>query len=102
RARVDDAATCERQPRLPLEPGDFFGQALPQRMRAVGEDGAEEALGIACRDWAVGDPARQGLHLDHRLEPIEAARAGTYDVDRNFLSRRRGAEGRCDVFGPDR
>ena len=40
RARIDDAAACERQPRLPLEPGDFFGQALPQRMRAVGEDGA--------------------------------------------------------------
>ena len=71
-------------------------------MRAVGEDGAEEALGVAGRDWAVGDPARRGLHLDHRLEPIEAARAGAYDVDRDFLSRRRGAEGRCDFFGPDR
>ena len=46
RARIDDAAARERQPRLPLEPGDFLGQAQPQRMRAVGEDGGEEAFGV--------------------------------------------------------
>ena len=102
RARIDDAAAREGQPRLPLEPGDVLGRAEPQRVRAVGEDGVEQALGIARRDRAIGDAACRRFHLDHRLEPIEAARAGAHDLDRDLAPRRRGADRGRDLFGADR
>ena len=38
RARVDDAATREGEPRLPLEPGDFLGQPVTKPCCAVGDE----------------------------------------------------------------
>ena len=47
RARIDDAAAREGQPGLPLEPGNVVGQTEAQRMRPAGNQGIEQARGIA-------------------------------------------------------
>ena len=57
----------------------------------------------ARRDRAVGDPALRGRDLDHRLEPIQAARAVAHDLDwrcplRSAAAAKRGR----DLVGADR
>ena len=42
RTRIDDATSCEGQASLALQPGNFFGEAEPQRMRAIGGHGVEQ------------------------------------------------------------
>ena len=42
------------------------------------------ACRIGRRDRAIGDTARCRLHLDHRLQPVEAARSVPHDLDRGI------------------
>ena len=102
RARIDHAAAGEGQARLPLEPGNVLGRAEPQLVRAVGEDGAEQSVGIARRNRSIGDPACRRLQLHHRLEPIKSARTGAHDFHRDLAPRRRSADRGRNLFGPDR
>ena len=81
RARIDDTAARECQPRLAFEPGNVLGRSEPQLVRAVGEEGGQQPLRIGRRHRSVSDPAGRGLGLDHRFEPVEPARAGADDVD---------------------
>ena len=73
RARVDDAAAGEGQPGLALEPGNFVGDAQPQRMRAVGSHRLEHGHGVRFGDRAERDAALRGCDLNHRLQPVQAA-----------------------------
>ena len=95
RERIDDAAAREGQPRLPLEPGNVLGRAEPQRVRRRRPEARSSRLSASCRRHrAVGDAACRRLDLDHRLEPVEAARAGADDLERDLPPRRRGADAR--------
>ena len=82
RARIDDTAARERQPRLAFEPGNVVGRSEPQRVCAVSEKGGQQPLRIGRRHRSVRNPAGRGLGLDHRFEPVEPARAGADNVDR--------------------
>ena len=59
---------------------------------AIGPQRGEQAFGVCGRDRSVGDAARRRLDLDHRFEPVQPARAGAHDLDRDLLPRRRGAD----------
>ena len=84
RTRIDDAAAGEGEPRLPLEERDRLGDAEVQGMLVPGGDcRIEHAPRIGHGHRAIGDAARRGLDLDHRLQPIEAARAVADDLDRH-------------------
>ena len=67
---------------------------LSQGMSSVGpsrsvcapsaRSGGQQRLRIGRRHRPVRDPAGRGLDLDHRLEPVEPARAGADNVDRDI------------------
>jgi hypothetical protein len=50
---------------------------------ALKQAGFKEAVDIGGLDRTIGHPALAGLDLDHRLEPIEAARAVADDLGIN-------------------
>ena len=102
RARIDDAATREGEPRLPLEPGDFLGQPGRKRMPTVGEERVRAGFGVARRDRPIATRPAGVSDLDHRLEPVEPARAGADDLDRDVPPRGRGAQCGRHLIGADR
>jgi hypothetical protein len=58
RARIDDAATGESQPRLSLKVRNVLRLAEPQRMgAAICGGGLEDCFGVTHRDGAISDPA---------------------------------------------
>ncbi len=81
RARIDDAAAREGQAGLLLQPGDFVGEPVRELVLAVAEHGIEQAVDILQRRRAIGDAALRGRNLEHRLEPMHAARAVADDPD---------------------
>ena len=104
RARIDDAAARERQPRLPLEPRDFLGRpqaaAHARRRRRWRRS---SALGIARRDRPIGDAARRRFPpRPSARATVQPARAVADDFDRDVLPRRCGADGGRDFVRADR
>ena len=87
RTRIDDAATGEGQPRLSLEERNILGPAEKQRMLIVAGGTASNGPGVGDSDRAWRSACRRH-HLDHRLQPIKAARTVPHDFD---LRRRCGA-----------
>src|SRR5262249_52732293 len=81
RARINNATAREGEPRLPLEPGNVAHDALPQRMPVAAERSINKSRCIAGRYGTIGQAAVARLDLDHRLEPVEAARTGADDVN---------------------
>src|SRR5262245_43303035 len=85
RARIDDSAARKRKPCLARQERNALGRAKPLGVRATGEKiGLEQGGDVGCRYRAIRDAAGWGRNLDHRLEPIEAARSGAHDLDRNI------------------
>ena len=82
RKRIDNAATREGEPRLSAHPGVIFDNADAARVRAASEEIRVEQRGdVRNRDWPVADAATRRFHLDQRLKPSHAARAGADDLD---------------------
>ena len=83
RARIDDAATRKCEPCLILQIRNLFGFAQSQRMvlAAIRGRGLQDRDRVRHGDGSIGDPALRGRNLDHRLEPVQAARAVAHDVD---------------------
>ena len=103
RERIDDAAAREGQPGLALEPRNLVGKAMRERMRAaVGQRGVEHTGGIVRRDRTIGDPPCRRRDLDHRLEPVEPARAGAHDLDVEMARGRRLPQRGRDLVRADR
>ena len=90
RQRIDDADAREGQALLARHPRHLLGQAERQRMRAR-RRGTRRRTAIRTspgRDRAIGDTAVGRLHLDQRLQPQHAARAGAHDASDRRPSRR--------------
>jgi hypothetical protein len=102
RARIDHAATCEGEASLPFQPWNFLGDATPQQMRAVRDHGIEHGGDVGGRHRAERDAAFCGGELDHRLQPVQAARTGADDFERDAALRRGRFEHKRNFIGADR
>src|SRR5262249_49189811 len=85
RTRIDktaEAAAGSGRPRLGVGDCCALRRAGMRRMLLIaGERGAQRAFGVGRRDGAVGNAPTCGCDLDHRLEPIKAARTGAHNLD---------------------
>ena len=92
RARIDHAAAGEGQAGLALQPGNLVRDTKPQRVRAAAKPSRRTR--IATSAAVTGPNAMRPCarcDLDHRLEPIQPARAGPDDLDRRCRAGRRPA-----------
>jgi hypothetical protein len=101
RTRIDHAAACEGEAGLPLQPGNFVGDTEPQRMRAIDYHGFEHGIGVELGHRAERDTPFRGCDLDHRLQPIQPARAGSHDLDVDAALVGRQREYQRDFIGAD-
>ncbi len=102
RARIDHAAAGEGQAGLAFEPGNLFRDAKSQGVGAVRDHGVEHGRHVALGERAERDAPLRRCDLDHRLQPIQAARAGPDDLDGNAAARSRLLESEGHLVGADR
>ncbi len=97
---------------LPFDPGRKTGAATAAQSgsRDIGEDGvriqrqgALQALtGVKLDHRAERDTALRCCDLDHRLQPIQPARAGSDDLDFSAALASSQPQHQCDFVAPDR
>ena len=102
RARIDHAAAGEGQADLPLEPRDLLGDAKPQGVRAVRDHGVEHGGRVGLGHRTERDTPLRCCDFDHRLQPVQAARAGPDDIDGNAAARSCLLQREGDLIGADR
>ncbi len=102
RARIGHAAAREGEAGLPLQPGNFIRNAEAQRMLAVAGNGIEQRSDVGHAHRTECNAARRCRDLDHRFQPIEAARAGPDDLDRHAARVSCLHQRECDIIGADR
>ncbi|WP_363323938.1 alpha/beta fold hydrolase [uncultured Bradyrhizobium sp.] len=79
----------------------MLAAAEPQRVRSVACHGLEQGGDVLGTDGTIGDAAHRRRDLDHRLQPMQSARAGPDDLDREASLLRDLLERRDDVIGAD-
>ena len=91
RTRIDNAAACEGEACLLLQERMVFRHADAQCvLTAAGDHRIEHAVDVGELDRPIGNPALFRHDLEHRLEPMHAARTVAYDFDLDLaLCRRR-------------
>ena len=102
RARIDHAAAGEGQAGLPLQPGNVIRDTKPQGMRAARDHRIEHGIGRKFGHRAERDASLRGRDLDHRLQPIKPARAGSDDLDFNAAFGGGQPQHQRDFVGSDR
>ena len=81
RSRIDHAAAGKGQAGLPRQPGNLLRDAEPQGMRTVRCHRLDQGRGVLAAGRTERDTSARRRELDHRLEPVQAARAGPDDLD---------------------
>jgi hypothetical protein len=102
RARIDHAAAREGEAGLPLQPGNFVGKANPQWMRTVRCHRIEHRCRVGLAHWTECDAPLRRRDFDHWFQPVQSARTGSDDLDRNPAFARDEFQHQRHVIGADR
>ena len=100
RAGVDDADPGEGEALLATQPVEVL-DGPEAGCGALQHPLADEAVDLLGLDRAVAHPTPVGLHLDERLEPEHAPRAGAHHLHVEATGHDHGRDPLGDLVGPD-